>query len=209
MVYIGVLGNHCVFQKRIENLHYRRILSENSYPRCQDCSKSHVHVARDCAFTMHLIKWEPPPTNWVKVNVDVGFSEAKQHATLGFLIRNDGLKIRSGIRTHNLVRSVVLAKAMIGFMKIILESDSKTIIKNLQATKEDYSEIRPITWDVKALTMKFSSCHFEFVAGESNAVAHAMAVEGMRRSEDSFWVEDALLKAMEMADLDRLFIWPP
>ncbi|MBA0594236.1 hypothetical protein Gorai_011148 [Gossypium raimondii] len=97
----------------------------------------------------------------------------------------------------------------IGFMKIILESDSKTIIKNLQATKEDYSEIRPITWDVKALTMKFSSCHFEFVAGESNAVAHAMAVEGMRRSEDSFWVEDALLKAMEMADLDRLFIWPP
>ncbi|MBA0592257.1 hypothetical protein Gorai_009241, partial [Gossypium raimondii] len=53
-----------------------------------------------------------------------------------------------------------------GFAKIILESDSRTIIKNLQATKEDYSEIRLIIWDEKALARIFSSCCFEFVARE-------------------------------------------
>ncbi|MBA0702234.1 hypothetical protein Goari_027354 [Gossypium aridum] len=42
-----------------------------------------------------------------------------------------------------------------GFTKIILESDSRTVIKNLQATKEDYSEIRLIIWDEKALARIF------------------------------------------------------
>ncbi|MBA0739387.1 hypothetical protein Gogos_012665, partial [Gossypium gossypioides] len=54
----------------------------------------------------------------------------------------------------------------------------------------------------------FTSYRFEFVAREGNATAHAMAFEGMKHSEDSFWVEDASLKFLELADLDRRFHQP-
>ncbi|MBA0672118.1 hypothetical protein Goklo_007348 [Gossypium klotzschianum] len=37
----------------------------------------------------------------------------------------------------------------------------------------------------------------------------AMAVEGLRADEDSFWVEDAPLKVLEVADSDRQFSRPP
>ncbi|KAA3487801.1 reverse transcriptase [Gossypium australe] len=164
-----------------------------------------------------LNKWGLPPPNWVKINVDTGFSAARQHAASGFIIRNDEwLIMGSGFRTHNLVRSVVLAEATVvlhglhfapemGFSNVILESDPKLVIQNLQSSKEDYSEIRPLTWDAKALTRNFSSCRFEFVARDGNSAAHAMAVEGLKRYEDFFWVEDARVTALEMADSDQRF----
>nr|KJB25965.1 hypothetical protein B456_004G218400 [Gossypium raimondii] len=46
-----------------------------------------------------IINWYPPPPNWVKVNVDAGFSATKQKAVSGFIIRND---------EGHLVKSVVL-----------------------------------------------------------------------------------------------------
>ncbi|KAH1031812.1 hypothetical protein J1N35_043986 [Gossypium stocksii] len=164
-----------------------------------------------------LNKWVPTPPNWVKINVDTGFSAARQHAASGFIIRNDEwLIMGSGFRTHNLVRSVVLAEATVvlhglqfapemGFSNVILESDSKLVIQNLQSSKEDYSEIRPLTWDAKALARNFSSYRFEFVARDGNSTAHAMAVEGLKRFEDFFWVEDAPETALEMADSDQRF----
>ncbi|MBA0858628.1 hypothetical protein Goshw_028945, partial [Gossypium schwendimanii] len=48
----------------------------------------------------------------------------------------------------------------------------------------------------------FTSCRFEFVVREGNAAAHAIEFEGIKHSEDSFWVEDASLKVLELADLD-------
>ncbi|XP_040942069.1 uncharacterized protein [Gossypium hirsutum] len=164
-----------------------------------------------------LNKWVPPLPNWVKINVDTGFSAARQHAASGFIIRNDEwLIMGSGFKTHNLVRSVVLDEATVvlhglqfapemGFSNVILESDSRLVIQNLQSSKEDYSEIRPLTWDAKALARNFSSCIFEFVARDWNSAAHAMAVEGLKRFEDFFWVEDAPVTALEMADSDQRF----
>ncbi|MBA0865624.1 hypothetical protein Goshw_013892 [Gossypium schwendimanii] len=44
-----------------------------------------------------MIHWNPPPSNWVKMNVDTGFSVAKQLATSGFVIKNEeGLIVGSG-----------------------------------------------------------------------------------------------------------------
>ncbi|MBA0755628.1 hypothetical protein Gogos_020242, partial [Gossypium gossypioides] len=97
----------------------------------------------------------------------------------------------------------------LGFTNVILESDSKLVIQNIQQTSEDYSESRPFTWDAKNLARSFSSCRFQFVTREGNGAAHAMVVEGLRTDEDSFWVEDTPLKVLEMADSDRRFSRPP
>lgn len=95
---------------------------------------------------------------------------AKSIAASGFIFRNEeGQIIGSEFRTNNLVKSVVMAEAIamlhgipfaleMGFMLVILERDSKIVIKNVQSTEEDFSETRPITWDVNALARNFLVC---------------------------------------------------
>ncbi|MBA0629286.1 hypothetical protein Godav_023867 [Gossypium davidsonii] len=96
-----------------------------------------------------------------------------------------------------------------GFSKVILESDSRLVVNNIQKSSDDYSESRPFTWDAKNLARKFQCCRFQFIAREGNGAAHALAVEGMRAEGDSFWVEDAPLKALEVANSDRRSGRPP
>ncbi|KAG8484135.1 hypothetical protein CXB51_022932 [Gossypium anomalum] len=116
---------------------------------------------RGCALNLkHLklrsmIKWMPPPQGWVKINVDAWISVNKNRAVSGFIIRNDeGLIMGSGFKGHHLTWSVVIAEALavlhrlqfaleMRFTKVILESDSRLIVQNIQQSSEDYSEIRP------------------------------------------------------------------
>ncbi|MBA0626059.1 hypothetical protein Godav_003791 [Gossypium davidsonii] len=44
---------------------------------------------------------------------------------------------------------------------------------------------------------------------KGNAATHAVAVEGLRTQVDSFWVEDASTKVLEVVDSDRRFSHPP
>ncbi|MBA0752936.1 hypothetical protein Gogos_021277, partial [Gossypium gossypioides] len=161
------------------------------------------------------VRWLPPPQRWVKINVDARLSVAKKRVVSGFIIRNDeGFIMGSEFQGHNLVHSVVIAKALVvlyklqfaldlGFTNVILKSDSRLVVNNIQQLSEDYSESRLFTWDVKNLARKFHFCRFQFIAREGNGAAHAMAIEGMRTEGDLFWVEDAPLKALEVADSER------
>ncbi|KAK5840389.1 hypothetical protein PVK06_009288 [Gossypium arboreum] len=131
-----------------------------------------------------MIKWMPPPQEWVKINVDAGISVNKNHAVSGFIIRNDeGLIMGSGFKGHHLTRSVVEALAFLhglqfalemGFTKVIIESDSR----------------------------------IQFIAREGNRAAHAMAVEGLQNEADFLWVEDAPLRVVEEADANRRYSQP-
>lgn len=68
-----------------------------------------------------------------------------------------------------------------GFRCVIAGSDSRLVINNINSRVEDYSELRSLTWDLKALVRNFSECRFQFVAREGNFFAHVMAEEGLRR----------------------------
>ncbi|MBA0633874.1 hypothetical protein Godav_021927, partial [Gossypium davidsonii] len=46
----------------------------------------------------------------------------------------------------------------LGFSNVILESDSRLVVNNIQKSSEDYSESRPLTWDAKNLARKFQCC---------------------------------------------------
>ncbi|MBA0785822.1 hypothetical protein Gotri_026317 [Gossypium trilobum] len=133
---------------------YRDISANLKYPRPRD-----------------MICRNPPPSSWVKVNVDAGFLATKQ----------------------------------MGFMQVIIESSSKITKKNITFQEEDYSETRLVTWDVRAWERNFSNFRFEYNAHEGNSVAYALVEEGMKRLEDRFWVEDAPMKAKELADSNHRF----
>ncbi|MBA0861171.1 hypothetical protein Goshw_025248 [Gossypium schwendimanii] len=126
------------------------------------------------------------PPFWVKVNADVGYSSSKQKAVSGIIIRDENDQIRgSCFRIHNLFSSIVMAEA------------------------EDYSKIRPVTRDVKALSRSFLACCFNFTGRGGNTVAHTMAKEGMKSSKDRFWFEDASVRAIDLAASDLRIMRPP
>lgn len=63
----------------------------------------------------------------------------------------------SGTRIHNLVNTVVVAEATVVIhdlqfaldlrsMRVILKSDSRLVIQNIQRTGKDYLESRSFTW---------------------------------------------------------------
>ncbi|KAH1072725.1 hypothetical protein J1N35_025053 [Gossypium stocksii] len=121
-----------------------------------------------------MVKWIPLPQGWVKIKVDAGISVAKNCVVLCFIIRNEeGLIMGSGFKSHHLTGSVVIAETMVvfhglqfaldlGFTRVILESDSRLGVHNIQQTNEDYSESRHFTWDVKNFAKSFHSCYFQF-----------------------------------------------
>ncbi|MBA0752233.1 hypothetical protein Gogos_001087 [Gossypium gossypioides] len=226
------------------------MIADSRCIRCHDYNESNTYLVRDCClakqiadevvtfisgFSMEylelssnlqhpkprgMICWNPPPSGWVKFQVNSVFSTARQKAISGFIIRDEeGNIMGSGFRIHHLVRTVALAKATallldvqfasrMGFKYVIAES-SRMVINNINSNEEDYSKPRLLTWDLKASTRNFSECHFQFVARKGKSIVHAMTEEGLRRLEDYFWVEDAPMKAFDLAASDHRSHWPP
>lgn len=100
-----------------------------------------------------MSSWSSPLPTWVKVNVDTGCSSLTNKTESGFITSDaSGNILGSGFQFHTWVSTVVMVKAVVvlhglqfsydmGFRRVILESDSRTVIKKLQGTKEDYSTI--------------------------------------------------------------------
>ncbi|KAK5825688.1 hypothetical protein PVK06_020546 [Gossypium arboreum] len=65
-----------------------------------------------------------------------------------------------------------------GFRYVIAESDSRLVINKIHSKEDNYSETRPLTWDLEASTRNFLECRFQFVTREGNSVSHAMAGDG-------------------------------
>ncbi|KAL4269523.1 hypothetical protein GQ457_HM001110 [Hibiscus cannabinus] len=107
-----------------------------------------------------------------------------------------------------ILHGIILA-ADLGFHFIWVESDSLTIVKNLNSNTIDKSEIGAITWDSKVKAGSFEECKFLFVPRQGNRVAHALASVYDSDLFEEFWVEDAPTLVLSMADSDRRCLDPP
>lgn len=180
---------------------------------------------RDATMTLqHLaprasVKWSPPPRGWVKINVDAGHKVSQQLASSGFIAKDEnGQVLGSGHCMHYLVGSIALVESLallqgirfaseMGFTQVLMESDSRLAINHV--LKEDNSDSRAVTWDILSWARQFRRCHFEFVTRTGNSAAYAMAVKGLRRCEDCFWVEEVPAGVQAFVDSDRRFEHPP
>lgn len=168
-----------------------------------------------------IVHWEPPSGHWVKINVDASFSVSTNKAASGFVVRNnEGQIMGSGYKNHHLISSVVRAEAMagldglhfaidLGFTHVVLETDSKIVVRNILGLDRDYSEMRAITWKINHLRRSFRDSRVEFIAREGNGTAHGLATLGMANQTDAFWVEDGPPILMKLVDLDNRFRYPP
>ncbi|MFQ6670856.1 hypothetical protein Gotur_035596 [Gossypium turneri] len=71
--------------------------------------------------------------------------------------------------------------------RLIVEGDSLTVIKNIQKKGNDNSVISSITHHIYNLGMSFETVSYLAVPREANEAAHALAIEGKKQKELSFF----------------------
>lgn len=96
-------------------------------------------------------KWQHPDRRSVKVNFDAAFRQHLKQSSSGVVIRNNmGLVMGSGVVFHRHVADAFAAEALaclnaitfaryMGFMKVVVEGDSRTII--VKAQKRGFGQI--------------------------------------------------------------------
>ncbi|KAL4346286.1 hypothetical protein GQ457_17G009010 [Hibiscus cannabinus] len=73
---------------------------------------------------------------------------------------------------------------------------------------DDFSVIRPLVRDIKALASHFVGCRFIFSPHTCNKAVHAVASYGRRVRSNHIWIEEAPLEVSVLADADRTSLNP-
>ncbi|GMJ12059.1 hypothetical protein like AT3G09510 [Hibiscus trionum] len=161
------------------------------------------------------VKWEAPTEGVVKVNFDAAYDQASKVSFSAVVCRdNEGFILAAGIVQHQNVADAFTAEAWaclqavrmaseVGFINIIVEGDSLTVLKKVRSHFLDNSIISPIIHDIKEAAKTIASISFGFVKREGNLVAHLLAREGRQVQCPQFWIEEAPQSIMEAAEKER------
>ncbi|OMO58106.1 hypothetical protein CCACVL1_25583 [Corchorus capsularis] len=112
------------------------------------------------------MSWEKPDTNWCKVNCDAAFDDKNKEACLRVVIRNDAAELVGGKAVKHAAVSSLIAESLavreglreaqrMKIPKVIVESDSQTLVNNVLAKGESRWEIEPIVKDIRAFMGMF------------------------------------------------------
>ncbi|KAL4325602.1 hypothetical protein GQ457_11G004690 [Hibiscus cannabinus] len=165
--------------------------------------------------------WQAPDPPLVKANFDASFSSVDRASWSGVVVRNSIGEIMGACRRFSpYVASAFMAEAYaalhaidllvdLGFDSAVIEGDSLTIIKKLQASSSDLSELSAIIFEVQAKAKTLRNCSFNFTSRASNQVAHIIAKDFSLNSGDRFWVEEIPSSALRAAASDCRNLYPP
>ena len=142
-------------------------------------------------------RWVPPLPDVWKINVDAAFWEKEALGTWGFVVRDDQCAaVMAGAgklavvtdalcaEAHACVAALQAAAAQ-GMQKIVLESDSQTLIKALQTTEHDLAAGGVLFREAKfMLATMFSSTSIVHAYRSCNSVTHTLARFGRERDPD-------------------------
>ncbi|KAK8684137.1 hypothetical protein V6N13_040169 [Hibiscus sabdariffa] len=160
-------------------------------------------------------KWEAPLENVVKVNFDSAFSHQMLQSVSGVICRGyTGSILAACSLPHKYVRDAFMAEALachqavtfaceLGFTRVVLEGDSRTVIQKCQSFLIDASLISPVIADIKLICRNFMALDFGFVRREENVAAHTPVQEGKGFSCPMYWIEEAPPRTLLVAEEDR------
>ncbi|XP_030940020.1 uncharacterized protein LOC115964934 [Quercus lobata] len=167
----------------VANLHLLGSLARNALLEFQHAHPVTSSPPPSCPHT----KWEPPPTDWIKINFDGAVFQDRNEAGLGVIIRNDhGLIMAALTQTIPLPTSVEMVEVLaarralifaweLSFDHIILEGDSDIAIRAMSSDGFSAASFGHILSDIKALTSNFSQVVFRHTRRQGNKVAHSLA----------------------------------
>ena len=147
-------------------------------------------------------KWEPPPTDWIKVNFDGAVFQDRNEAGLGVIIRNGhGLVMAALTQTIPLPTSVEMVEVLatrraliyaweLSFDHIILEGDLNIAIRAMSSDIFSAASFGHILSDIKALASNFSQVVFRHTHRQGNKVAHSLARAACSFHPFCTWIEE-------------------
>ncbi|MBA0579000.1 hypothetical protein Gorai_021269, partial [Gossypium raimondii] len=140
----------------------------------------------------------------VKVNFDVGFRAASNTSSTKVIAgENSGMILRAFVHTSCFVPLVFAVEAIacvkalqfakdMGFQRLVLEGDSRMVIKWIISNSVDHSSVTAYINDTRSLNSQFLVCKVKHTLRDGNWAAHQLAKEAFDREESLFWVEEAL-----------------
>ncbi|KAK9010162.1 hypothetical protein V6N11_036676 [Hibiscus sabdariffa] len=160
-------------------------------------------------------KWEAPLEDVVKVNFDSAFSHQTLQSVSGVICRdNAGSILAACSLPHKYVRDAFMAEALscqqavmsaweLGFTRVILEGDSRTVIQKCKSELIDASLISPVIANIKSIYKNFMYLAFGYVRRDANVDAHTLAQERKAFDCPMYWIEEAPPRTLLAAEEDR------
>ncbi|MBA0660772.1 hypothetical protein Goklo_012739, partial [Gossypium klotzschianum] len=123
-----------------------------------------------------IVHWSLSPVNVVKVNVDDGFILAQRKVCLEVIIKDEYGQILGACSwLTNQVSTMFAAEALavvcglrfaydMGFLLVMLDGDSKSVIDKINDSLEDLSKISALIWEAKEVSKFFRDSRFRYNA---------------------------------------------
>ncbi|KAK8483140.1 hypothetical protein V6N13_012689 [Hibiscus sabdariffa] len=183
-----------------------------------------VSYCRELDFLSHKLQVIPiiqkplqqaPDPSLVKVNFDASFFSVDKSFWPGVVVCNSAWEIMRACRHFtSYVASAFMGEAYaalhsvhlmadLGLDSTIIEGDSSTVVKKLQASSSDLSELSSLIFDVQARAKTMRKCLFNFTPCASNQVAYIIAEDFSLNSGDRLSVEEILSSILRAAASDR------
>lgn len=121
------------------------------------------------------------------------------------LVMGSGSIINTSVASAFLAEVLACLQAMsfvkdMGFLKMVVEGDSRTIIMKATRGDVDRSVIGVLTEEIKLMAFSFNFILFQSINRISNSIAHAIARKGFEMGTKSFEVEEVPEGVVEMVD---------
>ncbi|KAH1106104.1 hypothetical protein J1N35_009872 [Gossypium stocksii] len=160
--------------------------------------------------------WSPLDLGFIKLNLDTNFQSDSRTSTRAVLARDpkgEIIRVETYLFEDVVNAFVVEARACersllftlkMGFLCLIMERDSLTVIKKLKTKEEDISVLRPIIHHIRDLESCFEEVDYFFVPQLVNGAAHTLAIEGKRKQSSGIWVDGILVSVRILVEKDQV-----
>ncbi|XP_071904276.1 uncharacterized protein [Coffea arabica] len=106
------------------------------------------------------------------------------------------------------IRSALLMAKQAGWTKIIIHTDCKSVVEQINRCSEyDYSTAT-ILEDVQELSLGFERCSFVFIPRTENQISHALAQYAVKLIHDIDWEHDFPIWLTDLVKKDMRVVSP-
>nr|GMC71359.1 uncharacterized protein LOC109155154 [Ipomoea batatas] len=158
-------------------------------------------------------RWEKPPQDWYKLNVDAAINSTSRATGLGCILRNSRGEFVAARETKwygcyqsKLAEAISIREALLWlkemqFDRVLVETDALLVIQGLK-DHDSNSSFGLILEDICKIANDFDCISFAFVKQSANMVAHKLAREPVFIADCREWVDAAPLFISDVILLD-------
>ncbi|KAK5836153.1 hypothetical protein PVK06_011909 [Gossypium arboreum] len=133
------------------------------------------------------VSWKAPPSSVIKINFDSAFDGRRFPSVSGMVVRDErGIVLFTRMSFHEGVVSTFVVEALAcqlavstgfdkGWIRVIIEEDSLTIVKKYKSLKLDKSHIGVFTRNIQQMKSNYQEISFNHVPRSANELTHALA----------------------------------